>query len=88
MVRGKANALKWIKDYAAIITIAHIKDIAPAGENAEEDGWADVGDGTVKWSECMAALAKSRCMHFVMEHDKPKDDERFARRSIAAAKKF
>lgn len=86
VARAKANPLAWIRDFASIITIAHVKDIAPAGRNADEDGWADVGYGTVKWTACMAALAKSRCMHFVMEHDKPADDSRFARRSIAKAR--
>ncbi len=39
VVRGKANPIRWIKDYASIITIAHVKDIAPRGENEDEDGW-------------------------------------------------
>jgi sugar phosphate isomerase/epimerase len=42
----------------------------------------------VNWKEIMAALANTKCMHWVMEHDKPSDDERFAKRSIAAAKKL
>lgn len=88
VVRGGADAVKWIGDYASLITIAHVKDIAPQGQNADEDGWSDVGQGTVDWKACMAALAKSRCMSFVMEHDNPKDDRRFATTSIAAAHKF
>jgi len=88
VVRAKSNPLKWIKQYASTITIAHIKDIAPKGEKTDEDGWADIGEGTVKWQEVMAALSNTKCMHWVMEHDKPNDDERFAKRSIAAAKKL
>ena len=88
IVRGKSNPLKWIRQYAGAITIAHIKDIAPKGQNEDEDGWADVGEGTVKWAACMAALRQTRCMHWVLEHDKPSDDARFARRSIAAVKKL
>jgi sugar phosphate isomerase/epimerase len=88
VVKGKANPLKWIKDHAGIITIAHVKDIAPPGQKADEDGWADVGEGTMKWKDYFAALAKTKCMHFVLEHDKPSDDERFAKRSIAACKKY
>ena len=88
VVRGRANPLTWIKRHGAIITIAHVKDIAPKGENADEDGWADVGHGTLPWSRYMAALSQTRCMHYVMEHDNPADDARFARRSIAAAKRF
>jgi sugar phosphate isomerase/epimerase len=88
VVRGKSNPLKWIKQYAGAITIAHLKDIAPRGEKMDEDGWADLGDGVVKWQACMDALKATRCMHWVLEHDKPSDVERFARRSIAAAKKY
>ena len=88
IVRAKANPLKWIKAYAGAITIAHVKDIAPAGQCVDEDGWADVGYGVVKWQAVMDALKQTRCMHYVMEHDKPSDVERFARRSLASAKKY
>lgn len=88
VARGGANALKWIKQYGAIITIAHVKDIAPKGQKQDEDGWADVGHGTLDWPAYIAALGRTRCMHYVMEHDNPRDDARFAKRSIAAAKKF
>lgn len=88
VARGGANPLKWIKSHGAIITIAHVKDIAEKGTNADEDGWADVGHGTLDWPAFMAALAATRCMHYVMEHDNPADDQRFARRSIARAKRF
>lgn len=88
IVRGKTDPLKWIKRYAGIITVAHVKDIAKAGTKTDEDGWDDVGHGTMKWKSYMAALAGTRCMHWVLEHDKPSDDGRFARRSIAAARKF
>ena len=88
VARGGANPLKWIRSHGAIITIAHVKDIAPKGEKLDEDGWADVGHGTLDWAAFAAALGKTRCMHYVMEHDNPSDDARFAKRSIAAAKRF
>ncbi len=88
VVRGGEDAVKWIGDYRSIITIAHVKDIAPQGHNTDEDGWSDVGQGTIDWKACMAALSNSRCMSFVMEHDNPKDDRRFAANSIAAARKL
>ena len=62
------------------------KDLAPAGENANEDGWADVGHGTLDWNQLARdAKARTRARYYVMEHDKPSDAIRFARRSIAAA---
>ena len=88
IIRAKSNPVKWIKSYAGAITLAHVKDIAPKGKCIEEDGWADVGHGTVNWQAIMRALRQTRCMHFIMEHDKPTDAERFARRSLASARKY
>ena len=86
VVRGGADPLVWIDKYRDRITAAHVKDIAPKGENAAEDGWADVGQGVVDWAGLMAALRTTPCTNFVMEHDNPSDHHRFASRSIAAAK--
>ena len=86
VVRGGADPIAWINQYAGRITAAHVKDIAPAGQNADEDGWADLGQGTVDWKAIMTALRAVGCKHFVLEHDNPSDHERFATRSIAAAK--
>ena len=86
--RAKTNPVKWIKKYAGNIVAIHIKDIAKRGENQDEDGWADVGFGTMDWGKIFAAIADTRCVHFVVEHDKPSDFERFARRSFASLKKY
>jgi len=86
VVRGKADPFKFIKRYAGAITTVHIKDIAKKGENEDEDGWADIGQGTIDWPKLMTAIKATRCTHFVLEHDKPKDFERFAKRSIAYLK--
>jgi len=88
IIRGGADPLVWIKKYGDRITAAHIKDIAPKGENADEDGWADVGHGTVDWPRLMAALRAVGVRHFIMEHDNPSDHARFAARSITSAKEF
>jgi sugar phosphate isomerase/epimerase len=71
------------------ITAIHVKDIAPAGEKMDEDGWADVGTGTLDWKQLLAdAKSKTRAKYFVAEHDKPSDPIRFARQSIAAVKQW
>ena len=85
VVRGGADPLAWIADHKARIVAVHVKDIAPAGENAAEDGWADLGFGTVDWAAILPALRKIGVTNFVMEHDNPADDGRFARRSLATA---
>ncbi|WP_238364592.1 sugar phosphate isomerase/epimerase family protein [Mesobacterium pallidum] len=88
VVRGGADPLDWIKSHADRITTAHVKDIAPEGDCADEDGWADVGTGTMDWPAIMAALRGVGADLFVMEHDKPSDATRFATRSIASFKTF
>lgn len=84
--RGGHDPLKWIARYADRLVAAHVKDIAPDGENADEDGWADLGEGIMDWRAIMAALRAADCRYLVMEHDNPSDDRRFATRAIAAAK--
>ena len=84
VIRGGADPVQWIRRYGPRITAAHVKDIAPQGQNTDEDGWADVGHGTVDWASMMAALRAVGCQHFVMEHDNPSDHARFAKRSILA----
>ncbi len=86
VIRGGADPLDWIKAYSSRLVAAHVKDIAPAGENAAEDGWADVGHGTVDWKTIHAALRAAGVRNFVMEHDNPADHKRFATRSLASVK--
>lgn len=88
VVRGGQDPLAWINRFANRITGAHVKDLAPEGECADEDGWADVGHGTMDWKELTAALRKIGVKIFVMEHDNPSDFERFASRSIEAFRTF
>lgn len=86
VVRGGADPLSWIQNYADRITTAHVKDIAPAGDCADEDGWADVGHGTMDWAAIASALRGVGVDVFVMEHDNPSDIDRFAKRSIETFK--
>ena len=88
IVRGGADPFDWIARYGDRLASVHVKDIAPAGEKADEDGWDDVGHGTMPWPALWAALKNTPVDLFVMEHDKPNDHERFARRSIEAARGF
>ncbi|NVK35333.1 MAG: sugar phosphate isomerase/epimerase [Rhodobacteraceae bacterium] len=88
VVRGGADPFAWIKKYSSRISSVHVKDIAPQGECADEDGWADVGHGTIDWPALMSALKSTNVELYVMEHDKPNDATRFAQRSIAAANTF
>ncbi|MEP3278439.1 MAG: sugar phosphate isomerase/epimerase [Stappiaceae bacterium] len=84
IVRGGVDPMAYLQKYGDRITALHIKDIAPAGNCADEDGWADVGHGTMDWSALLKAASTLNVKHYVMEHDKPNDHERFARRSFAS----
>jgi sugar phosphate isomerase/epimerase len=88
VVRGGADPFEWIEKEKSRITAAHVKDIAPAGENLDQDGWSDVGAGTVPWARLMPALRAIGVQHFVLEHDNPKDDAAFARASVTAVKGY
>ena len=88
LARSGADPFHWIARFADRITAVHVKDIAPAGQNTGEDGWADVGYGTLDWPGLMTALRATKARHFVIEHDNPRDPERFAERSLTAAQAF
>jgi len=88
IIRGGADPLKWIEKHGDRITAVHVKDIAPDGQSADEDGWADVGHGTVDWAGLVAALKGHDVKLWVAEHDKPSDPERFAKRSFASISKI
>jgi sugar phosphate isomerase/epimerase len=88
VVRGEADPMAWIEKHKDRITAAHVKDIARAGENTDEDGWADPGHGTMDWPALIRALRGAGVELFVMEHDKPNDATRFATRAIASFKEF
>ncbi|UGY11677.1 sugar phosphate isomerase/epimerase family protein [Phyllobacterium pellucidum] len=88
IIRAGADPVQWIKGHGDRIVAVHVKDIAGPGENANEDGWADVGHGTVDWKGLMGTLRETPAQYFIMEHDNPSDDERFARRSIATVKSY
>lgn len=85
-VRAEYDPSEFIKTYGNRITSAHVKDIAPEGECLDEDGWADVGHGIVKWPIHFAELKGLNVKNFIVEHDNPNDHMRFAKRSIDTLK--
>jgi sugar phosphate isomerase/epimerase len=89
LIVGKEDIGSWFDKYGRRITAVHVKDLAPEGQNADEDGQADVGFGTLDWQGLYTAIkSKTQTKYFVMEHDNPSDPDRFARRSIASAKSW
>lgn len=83
VIRGGGDPYFWIEYLKERITAVHVKDIAEDGENEDEDGWADLGRGTVDWPGLMRVLQSMPIKHYVLEHDHPNDVDRFI--SVSAA---
>jgi sugar phosphate isomerase/epimerase len=83
LVRGHVEPKAWLQRYRSRLTSAHVKDIAPAGEAEDEDGWADVGAGVLDWRDLWQACRAAGARWMVVEHDKPSDPVRSARASFA-----
>jgi len=79
LVRGGAEPKSWLRRYRDRLVSAHVKDIAPAGQNFDEDGWADVGSGVLDWRDLWRACRESGAQWMVVEHDRPADPARTAR---------
>lgn len=84
-IRGGADPGTEIQKHAGRLVACHVKDLAPAGECLDEDGWADPGYGTMGWKDLSGRLRKAGVKYFVAEHDKPNDVARFARRARESA---
>jgi len=85
---GGEDPVAWLKKYAGRVIIAHVKDIAPKGENTDEDGWADVGHGTMDWKTIKPAMDAAGVNRYVIEHDNPSNHIRMASRSMATVQAF
>ncbi|MBX2805683.1 MAG: sugar phosphate isomerase/epimerase [Hyphomicrobiales bacterium] len=83
LVRGNADPVEWMEKHKDRMTAVHVKDIAPNGENRDEDGWADIGSGTMDWPALWRKSLDLGAKWMVLEHDKPKDPVGFARNSRA-----
>jgi sugar phosphate isomerase/epimerase len=83
LVRGQADPLVWIERHRDRLTAVHVKDLAPEGQNVDEDGWSDVGKGVLDWPSLWRESLARGAKWMVLEHDKPKDPVGFARASRA-----
>ena len=83
MIRGAQDPAAWISRYSSRVVSFHVKDLAPAGECMDEDGWADVGHGTIDWAAMLPVMRATPARLYTLEHDHPMDDVRFATRSYA-----
>jgi sugar phosphate isomerase/epimerase len=81
IARGGADPVAELRRHSRRVVACHVKDIAPAGQCLDEDGWADPGHGVLDWTALQAAMKEAGVTLFVVEHDKPSDVARFARRA-------
>jgi sugar phosphate isomerase/epimerase len=82
LVRGGVDPKLWMRRYSHLLTAAHVKDIAPPGQNEDEDGWADVGSGVLDWHDLWKATRAAGATWMVVEHDKPRDPARTVKASF------
>ena len=88
IARAKVDPKLWIERYRDRMPLVHVKDIAPAGQNLDEDGWADVGKGVLPWAELWRLCVDSGAEIMVAEQDNPNDFDRFARVSAESMRGY
>jgi sugar phosphate isomerase/epimerase len=87
VVRGGRDPIEYIQRYAGRLSAIHVKDIAASGTNVDQDGWSDLGAGTMDWAALVQACrGVSDDLIYALEHDKPNDPVGYATRSAAAFK--
>lgn len=85
ILRGGRDPIEYIQRYGNRLSAIHVKDIAADGANLNEDGWADLGAGTMDWAALLQACrSASNDLIYALEHDKPSDPVGYASRSAAA----
>jgi sugar phosphate isomerase/epimerase len=82
------DPVEWLQKYKGRIVAAHVKDVAPNGDCADEGGWADVGHGVMDWKTIKPAMDAAGVTRYVVEHDNPNDHVRMASRSLASVQAF
>ncbi len=70
MVRAGVDVAAEMARYGGRLVAVHMKDLAPEGVTAD-DGWTDVGSGTIDWKALWPAIAATGVGLFVVEHDNP-----------------
>jgi sugar phosphate isomerase/epimerase len=86
IARGGLDPRLILTRHADKIVACHVKDLAPPGENLDEEGWADLGHGVLAWDELLPMARTIGAKLMVLEHDAPSDPKRFLMRSVATAR--
>lgn len=73
IAKGDADPLELLHAFTGRCPYIHAKDLAPAGENEDQHGVADVGYGVLDWEVLIPASFEAGAKAFVVEHDLPAD---------------
>ncbi len=85
IVRGDSDPMAYVEKYGSRMSAIHVKDIAADGTNLDEDGWSDLGKGTMDWAALLQACRSANSdLLYILEHDKPADPVGYASRSATA----
>jgi sugar phosphate isomerase/epimerase len=80
IARAGSDIATEIAKYGAKVAAFHIKDTAKPGVT-KDDGWTDVGAGTIDWKKLWPTIVKSGATLLIMENDNPSDWRSFATNS-------
>ncbi len=80
--RGGQNGVELLQRYAGRCPRVHCKDLAPAGQNEDQMGFADVGHGVLDWAALLPAAKAAGAEWYIVEHDLPKEPLVSIRRSF------
>lgn len=81
IVRAGCDIAGELARYRDRIVAFHIKDLAADGVTAD-DGWTNVGAGTIDWKAVWPSIAAADADLLVLEHDNPSDWREFAESSF------
>lgn len=81
IVRGGGNIGAELGKFPGKVVAFHIKDVAPEGVT-EDDGWTDIGAGTIDWTALWPSIEAAGTDLLVLEHDAPSDWRGFAENSF------
>jgi sugar phosphate isomerase/epimerase len=80
IVRAGSDIATELAKFPGKVAAFHIKDLAPAGVTVD-DGWTDIGAGTIDWKKLWPAIERSGSDLLVFEHDAPSNWRSFAENS-------
>lgn len=83
IARAGRDPVAALRTWGERTRLLHAKDLAPTGQAQDEGGWAQVGSGTLPWSELLPEALAQGTTGWIVEHDAPLDPEAVVRGGCA-----